>query len=76
MLAAVADAVASLSDATKPGAPLLPPVDDLRQVSAAVGVAVAIAAAEEGVAQKPVTDPIQQVHEAMWRPEYPRIEVI
>ena len=29
-----------------------------------------------GVAQKPVTDPIQQVHEAMWRPEYPRIEVI
>jgi acetyl-CoA C-acetyltransferase len=34
------------------------------------------AATEEGVAQKPVTDPIQQVHEAMWRPEYPRIEVI
>jgi malate dehydrogenase (oxaloacetate-decarboxylating) len=76
MLAAVADAVASLSDATRPGAPLLPPVDDLRQVSAAVGVAVAIAATEDGVAQKPVTDPIQQVHEAMWRPEYPRIEVI
>jgi malate dehydrogenase (oxaloacetate-decarboxylating) len=76
MLAAVADAVASLSDATRPGAPLLPPVDDLRQVSAAVGVAVAIAATEDGVAQKPVTDPIQQVHEAMWRPEYPRIEVV
>jgi malate dehydrogenase (oxaloacetate-decarboxylating) len=76
MLAAVADAVASLSDATRPGAPLLPPVDDLRQVSAAVGVAVAVAATEDGVAQKPVTDPIQQVHEAMWRPEYPRIEVI
>jgi malate dehydrogenase (oxaloacetate-decarboxylating) len=76
MLAAVANAVASLSDATRPGAPLLPPVDDLRQVSAAVGVAVAVAATEEGVAQKPVTDPIQQVHEAMWRPEYPHIEVI
>jgi malate dehydrogenase (oxaloacetate-decarboxylating) len=76
MLAAVADAVASLSDATRPGSPLLPPVDDLRQVSAAVGVAVAIAATEDGVAQKPVTDPIQQVHEAMWRPEYPRIEVV
>jgi malate dehydrogenase (oxaloacetate-decarboxylating) len=45
-------------------------------VSAAVGVAVAVAATEEGVAQKPVTDPIQQVHEAMWRPEYPHIEVI
>jgi malate dehydrogenase (oxaloacetate-decarboxylating) len=75
MIAAAADAVAQLSDATTLGAPLLPPVDDLRQVSAAVGVAVALAAADEGLAQVPVTDPIQQVHEAMWRPEYPRIEV-
>jgi malate dehydrogenase (oxaloacetate-decarboxylating) len=76
MIAAAADAVAQLSDASTLGAPLLPPVDDLRRVSAAVGVAVAVAAAEEGVAQTPVTEPIQQVHEAMWRPEYPRIEVV
>lgn len=75
MIAAVADAVAQLSDATTLGAPLLPPVADLRRVSAAVGVAVAVAAADEGLAQVPVTDPIQQVHQAMWRPEYPRIEV-
>ncbi|HTF52645.1 MAG TPA: NAD-dependent malic enzyme [Pseudonocardia sp.] len=75
MIAAAADAVAQLSDATTLGAPLLPPVDDLRRVSAAVGVAVAVAAVEEGLAQVPVTDPIQQVHQAMWRPEYPRIEV-
>jgi malate dehydrogenase (oxaloacetate-decarboxylating) len=75
MIAAVADAVANLSDARTPGAPLLPPVDDLRQVSAAVGVAVAVAASDEGLAQVPVTDPIQQVHQAMWRPDYPRIEV-
>jgi malate dehydrogenase (oxaloacetate-decarboxylating) len=76
MIAAAADAVAGLSDATTPGSPVLPPVDDLRRVSAAVGVAVAVAAVEEGVAQVPVTEPIQQVHEAMWRPEYPRIEVV
>jgi malate dehydrogenase (oxaloacetate-decarboxylating) len=75
MIAAAADAVAGLSDATTPGAPLLPPVTDLRQVSAAVGVAVAVAATEEGLARVPLQDPIQQVHQAMWRPEYPHIEV-
>jgi malate dehydrogenase (oxaloacetate-decarboxylating) len=75
MIAAAADAVAQLSDATKPGAPLLPPVEDLRTVSAAVGVAVAKATAQEGLAQTPLNDPIQQVHQAMWRPEYPRVEL-
>ena len=75
MIAAAADAVARLSDATTPGAPLLPPVDDLRPVSAAVAIAVAVAAVEEGLAQVPVDNPIQQVHEAMWRPDYPRIEI-
>src|SRR3954467_12619501 len=44
MIAAAADAVASLSDATAPGAPLLPPVDNLRVVSASVALAVARAA--------------------------------
>jgi malate dehydrogenase (oxaloacetate-decarboxylating) len=75
MIAAAADAVARLSNATAPGAPLLPPVDNLRVVSAAVAVAVAVAAVEEGLAQVPVDNPIQQVHEAMWRPDYPRIEI-
>ena len=46
-----------------------PPVDDLRAVSAAVAIAVAAAAAEEGLAQAAVDNPIQQVHEAMWRPD-------
>ena len=40
-----------------------------------MAIAVARAAAEEGLAQVPVDDPIQQVHQAMWRPEYPRIEI-
>ena len=75
MIAAAADAVARLSDATAPGAPLLPPVEDLRTVSAAVAVAVAVAAAEQGLAQVPVDDPVRQVHQAMWRPEYPIIEL-
>ena len=75
MIAAAADAVAGLSDATTPGAPLLPPMTDLRTVSAAVAIAVANAAADEGLAQVPLDNPIQQVHDAMWRPEYPRIEI-
>jgi malate dehydrogenase (oxaloacetate-decarboxylating) len=75
MIAAAADAVARLSDATAPGEPLLPPVKDLRTVSAAVAVAVAAAAAEEGLAQVPVDNPVLQVRQAMWRPEYPIIEL-
>src|SRR5690349_12324186 len=74
MIAAAADAVAGLSDAGRPGAPLLPPVSDLRTVSAAVAIAVAQAAADEGLAQTPLDNPIQEVHQAMWRPDYPRVE--
>ena len=75
MIAAAADAVAGISDATAPGAPLLPPMTDLRAVSAAVAIAVATAAAKEGLAQTELHNPIQQVHDAMWRPVYPRIEL-
>jgi len=76
MLTAAAAAVAELSDAGTPGSALLPPVDDLRSVSAAVGTAVAQAAAAEGLAQVELHDPVRQVHAAMWRPEYPRIEAV
>jgi malate dehydrogenase (oxaloacetate-decarboxylating) len=76
MLAAAADAVAGLSDATTPGAALLPPVDDLREVSATVAVAVARAAVADGLATVALDDPIHQVHQAMWQPEYPRVEAV
>ncbi|MGB8381369.1 MAG: NAD-dependent malic enzyme [Dermatophilaceae bacterium] len=76
MLAAAADALARLSDASKKGAPLLPSVSSLRAVSAAVAVAVATTAAKEGVARAAVDNPIQQVHDRMWRPDYPHLEVL
>ena len=76
MIAAAADAVAALSDATAPGASLLPPVTNLRAVSAAVAIAAARAAEQEGLAEVPLTDPVQQVHQAMWRPQYPPLEAI
>jgi malate dehydrogenase (oxaloacetate-decarboxylating) len=73
MIAAAAQAVADLSDAGTPGDPLLPPVTDLRSVSAAVAAKVAATAAAEGLARVELTDLVQQVHAAMWRPEYPVI---
>jgi malate dehydrogenase (oxaloacetate-decarboxylating) len=76
MIAAAANAVAMFANATSPGAALLPPVTDLRTVSAAVAIAVARAAVGEGLAHKPLTDPVQQVYQAMWRPEYPAFELI
>lgn len=75
MIAAAANAVADMWDASAPGVGLLPPMTMLRTVSAAVGVAVATTAAEEGLAGRTLVNPAQQVHDAMWRPEYPRIEV-
>ena len=76
MIQACADAVAGLADVARPGASLLPAVADLRRVSATVAVAVAGAAAEEGVAQVELSDPVRQVHEAMWEPVYPVIEPV
>jgi malate dehydrogenase (oxaloacetate-decarboxylating) len=76
LIAAAADAVAKLSDATRPGTSLLPPVRDLRPVSAAVAIEVVRVAAAQGLAQVPIDNPIQQVHDTMWRYEYPRIEAI
>src|SRR5215207_7025714 len=76
MITAAAEAVAGLSDATTRGASLLPPVTNLRMVSAAVAIAVARAAEKEGLAQVPLDDPVQKVHQAMWRPQYPAFEAI
>ena len=76
MIAAAAEALAGLVNAWRPGAPLLPGIGDLRLVSATVAIAVAQRAAEEGVAEQPLSDPIQQVYERMWQPRYPEIEAI
>jgi malate dehydrogenase (oxaloacetate-decarboxylating) len=76
MLAAAADALAGLSDAGAPGAGVLPPVTSLRITSAAVAAAVAQAACSEGLADVRLTDPVRQVREAMWEPDYPRVEAV
>ena len=74
MIATAADAVAGLVDSTEPGAALLPDVENLRASSATIAVAVAKAAADEGVAEVELTDPVQQVQDNMWQPEYEPVE--
>ncbi|MBL8930775.1 MAG: NAD-dependent malic enzyme [Kineosporiaceae bacterium] len=76
MIAAAAEALATLVNAYRPGAALLPSMTDLRMVSAHVAVAVAREAEIEGLAREPLTDPIQQIFDRMWQPAYPPIEAI
>jgi malate dehydrogenase (oxaloacetate-decarboxylating) len=71
MLLAAAEAVASQVDVSAPGASLLPPVSDLRASSALVAVAVATAAADDGVATVKHENLVQAVEDAMWQPVYP-----
>ncbi len=73
MLVAAADAVARIAVEAGSAAGLLPTVSNLRAVSAAVAAAVARAAEKEGLARAPLTDLVQQVHQAMWRPAYPAV---
>ena len=74
MFAAAASAVSSLVTVRQPGASLLPHIDDLRSVSVTVAVAVAEAADAEGLAGVELDDIVQQVQDAMWQPEYRRIQ--
>ena len=71
MLLAAAEAVAGQVDVSAPGAPLVPPVENLRASSATTAVAVAQAAVADGVATLKTGNPIQAVQDAMWEPSYP-----
>jgi malate dehydrogenase (oxaloacetate-decarboxylating) len=75
MINAASTAVAKLANPTTPGAPLLPLMDDLRTVAATVATAVATAAAADGAARTTLNNPVQQVTEAMWRIEYPQLDL-
>jgi malate dehydrogenase (oxaloacetate-decarboxylating) len=74
MLVAAANALSSLVTVRLAGATLLPHIEDLRSVTVTVAVAVAEAAVQEGLAEARLADIVQQVEDAMWHPEYRRIE--
>jgi malate dehydrogenase (oxaloacetate-decarboxylating) len=75
MITVAARAVAGLTDTATPGASLLPPIDDLRATSARVALAVAQAAADDGVAgQAGIT--AGAVDAAMWKPQYAPVRAV
>jgi malate dehydrogenase (oxaloacetate-decarboxylating) len=71
MLRAAAEAVAGQVDVSEPGAALLPAVENLRASSATSAIAVAKAAAADGVATAKPGNLVQAVEDAMWQPVYP-----
>ncbi len=74
MLLAASQAIAGLVDVSRPGAGLLPEVENLRAVSATVAVAVAEQASKDGVADADLADPVQAVQDAMWKAAYRALE--
>jgi malate dehydrogenase (oxaloacetate-decarboxylating) len=71
MIFAAARAVADLVDPTTPGASLLPEVEDIRNTSVAVAVAVAEAARSDGVARAALDGDLEvAVRDSMWTPTY------
>lgn len=51
-------------------------MNDLRRVSAAVALAVADQAERDGVARRPLANPIDDVYGRMWQPVYAPTELI
>ncbi len=76
MIYAAAAALAGLVNEYRPGAALLPAMGDLRLVAATVAMAVARTAEQQGLARSPMTDPINDIYDRMWKPEYPTLEIL
>ncbi len=76
MIYAAAAALAGLVNEYRPGASLLPSMNDLRLVSATVAMAVAKTAESQGLARTPLTNPIDDIYQRMWKPQYPRLVVV
>jgi malate dehydrogenase (oxaloacetate-decarboxylating) len=70
MLVAAAKAVARKTDPTGPGAPLLPDMQNLQEISTAVAAAVYHAAVQDGVATKKHHDLVRAILDTIWVPEY------
>jgi malate dehydrogenase (oxaloacetate-decarboxylating) len=77
MLTAAAEAISAQVDMTIAGAALLPEIDSLHATSAAVALAVAEAALDDGVARWALPEQASAaVEAAMWRPQYRQIRAV
>lgn len=70
MISAAAHALGGMVDASQSGAPVLPPVSSLREMSERVAIAVAKEAVAEGINRKSMSDVEAAVKNAEWVPEY------
>jgi malate dehydrogenase (oxaloacetate-decarboxylating) len=70
MLIAAAEAVGDIVDYTQPGAPILPEVGLLKEVSRKVAIAVVRQAVKDHVNGVAIKNPEQAVDDCIWRPEY------
>ncbi len=76
MFAAAACAIAELVDASQIGAPILPAVANVREVSVRVAIAVADHAAREGLALIETPNLEAAIRDAMWEPRYRSIKAV
>jgi malate dehydrogenase (oxaloacetate-decarboxylating) len=76
MFTAAAGAIAEMADASQLGASILPPMENVRNVSVCVALAVAEQAIREGLARVNPPDVEAAVRDAMWEPRYRPIKAI
>lgn len=76
MIYSAADALASMVNEHRPGASLLPSMKDLRIVAATVGKAVAEMAQTQGLARQALDNPVDDIYQRMWKPEYPALTIL
>jgi malate dehydrogenase (oxaloacetate-decarboxylating) len=76
MFTAAAAAIADLVDPSQLGAPILPPMERMQEVSMRVAMAVASQALREGLARVIPQDVEAAVRDAVWKPRYRRVEAV
>jgi len=76
MFTEAARRIAGMVDASQKGAPILPAVADVREVSVQVAIAVAEQAAREGLARANPADLETEIRDAMWEPRYRPVNAV
>lgn len=76
MIYAAAQALTELASEHQPGASLLPTMRNLRIVAATVAKAVAETTKSQGLARRPLANPIQDIYGRIWKPGYSELRIV
>ncbi|WP_413627847.1 malolactic enzyme [Fructilactobacillus vespulae] len=74
MISAAAHSLGGIVDPTQPGAPILPPVDQLTEFSQTVANSVAQTAVDEGITREEIADVKAAVEGEKWYPVYKEVK--